>query len=47
MSSAGRQAIAESSGAYHARIKELRDAEHLTLKQARARYQELKEDGTL
>jgi hypothetical protein len=47
MSKAGRKAIAASSGAYHARIKELREDEHLTQKQARARYQELKESGAL
>ena len=47
MSKAGRKAIAGASSAYHARIRELRDTEHLTHKQARARYQELKEAGTL
>lgn len=42
MSKAGRNAVASASSAYHAHIKDLRETEHLTQKQARARYKALK-----
>jgi hypothetical protein len=42
MTSVGTAAIKQASTQYHARIRELRNAEGLTLKQARKRYQVLK-----
>jgi len=47
MSTAGKQAISGASSAYHAKIRDLRENEGLTQKQARARYQELKAQGSL
>ncbi len=47
MSAAGKQSIASASTAYHAKIRDLRETEGLTQKQARARYQELKSQGAL
>ena len=47
MSTAGKKAIAGAASAYHAKIRELRDTEDLTTKQARALYQEMKTDGVL
>ena len=42
MTSVGTAAIQKASTQYHARIRELREEEGLTLKQARKRYQVLK-----
>jgi hypothetical protein len=42
MSKAGRKSVASASSAYHATIKGLRESEGLSMKQARARYKELK-----
>ena len=47
MTSVGTAAIKQASTQYHARIRQLREAEGLTLKQARARYQELKAEQSV
>lgn len=47
MSAAGKKSIASASTAYHAKIRDLRETGGLTQKQARARYQELKSQGSL
>jgi len=45
MSAKGRSSIAASATIYHRQVKELRERDNLTLKQARAAYRKMKKEG--